>query len=105
MVFSDWFLFSAPQENARRQKAARDSKVVMYRKYRVGELPDIQIKHSELIRPFQALAQVINCPLFVSSVLKPHKMVGHVCMWSTSGLLLTVHPMCHKSLLMSSLSA
>ena len=30
----------------------------MYRKYRVGELPDIQIKYSELIRPFQALAQV-----------------------------------------------
>ena len=24
----------------------------------MGELPDIQIKHSELIRPLQALAQV-----------------------------------------------
>lgn len=47
-----------PQEHRRHQKAARDSRVVMYRKYRVGELPDIQIKHSELIRPFQALAQV-----------------------------------------------
>ena len=32
--------------------------VVMYRKYRVGELPDIQIKHSELIVPLQALAQL-----------------------------------------------
>lgn len=32
----------------------------MYRKYRVGELPDTQIKYSEIIRPFQALAQVIN---------------------------------------------
>lgn len=49
------------QEIRKRQKAARDSKVVMYRKYRVGELPDIQIKHSELIRPFQALAQVNVC--------------------------------------------
>ena len=29
----------------------------MYRKYREGELPDIQIKHAEIIRPFQALAQ------------------------------------------------
>jgi len=48
----------AREENVRRQKAARDSRVVMYRKYRVGELPDIQINHSELIRPFQALAQV-----------------------------------------------
>ena len=46
------------QEHRQHQKAARDSRVVMYRKYRVGELPDIQIKHSELIRPFQALAQV-----------------------------------------------
>lgn len=41
-----------------RQKAARDRKVVMYRKYRVGELPDIQINHSELIVPLQALAQL-----------------------------------------------
>ena len=32
----------------------------MYRKYRVGELPDIQIKYSEIIRPLQALAQVLN---------------------------------------------
>ena len=30
----------------------------MYRQYREGELPDIQIKNSELIRPLQALAQV-----------------------------------------------
>ena len=42
---------------AQRQKAARDHKVVMYRKYRKGELPDIQIKHSELIVPLQAAAQ------------------------------------------------
>ena len=30
----------------------------MYRKYRTGDLPDIQIKHSELIAPLQAVAQV-----------------------------------------------
>ena len=40
-----------------KQKVARDQRVVMYRKYRAGELPDIQIKHSELIVPLQALAQ------------------------------------------------
>ncbi|CAI8051260.1 DNA-dependent protein kinase catalytic subunit [Geodia barretti] len=45
------------EETRKRQKAARSSKVVMYRKYRVGELPDTQIKYSEIIRPFQALAQ------------------------------------------------
>ncbi|XP_066926586.1 DNA-dependent protein kinase catalytic subunit-like [Clytia hemisphaerica] len=41
-----------------RRKAAKDKKVSMYRKYRVGELPDIQIKHSELIVPLQALSQL-----------------------------------------------
>jgi len=30
----------------------------MYRKYRTGDLPDIQIKFSELIAPLQAVAQV-----------------------------------------------
>ena len=33
----------------------------MYRKYREGDLPDIQIKHSDLITPLQALAQVCIC--------------------------------------------
>jgi DNA-dependent protein kinase catalytic subunit len=45
------------EEQRRRQKATRQNYVVMYREYRIGELPDIQIKHSELIRPLQALAQ------------------------------------------------
>ena len=39
------------------QRASRGNKVVMYRQYRTGDLPDIQIKNSELIRPLQALAQ------------------------------------------------
>lgn len=38
----------------------------MYRKYREGELPDVQIKYSELIRPLQALAQVLPTALLVS---------------------------------------
>ncbi len=42
----------------------------MYRKYREGDLPDIQIKHSDLITPLQALAQVrlsfYSLPSFVS---------------------------------------
>ena len=45
------------QVATQKQKAARDHKIVMYRKYRKGELPDIQIKHSELIVPLQAAAQ------------------------------------------------
>ncbi|XP_065180580.1 DNA-dependent protein kinase catalytic subunit-like [Sycon ciliatum] len=45
------------EERSRQQKEAREHRVVMYRKYRDGDLPDIQIKFSELIRPLQALAQ------------------------------------------------
>jgi DNA-dependent protein kinase catalytic subunit len=50
----------ARRERMQQQKASRDAHVVMYRKYRDGDLPDIQIKHSELIRPLQALAQRDN---------------------------------------------
>ncbi|XP_065679642.1 DNA-dependent protein kinase catalytic subunit isoform X1 [Hydra vulgaris] len=55
-----------------KRKIARDQKVVMYRKYRIGELPDIMIKHSDLIVPLQALAQLdhkIGQQLFVSIFL------------------------------------
>jgi len=53
------FYFLGPlQELRQRQKAARGSRVVLYRRYREGELPDIQIKYSDVIRPLQALAQV-----------------------------------------------
>lgn len=45
------------EQAAERQRAARESRVVMYRKYRTGDLPDIQIKFSELITPLQAVAQ------------------------------------------------
>ncbi|KAI1889250.1 hypothetical protein AGOR_G00177210 [Albula goreensis] len=37
--------------------ARRDAQVTLYRSYRVGDLPDIQIQHSGLIAPLQALAQ------------------------------------------------
>ncbi|ORX51884.1 hypothetical protein DM01DRAFT_1063713 [Hesseltinella vesiculosa] len=40
------------------QKQARAKKVSMLRKYRIGELPDIQIKYSELIEPLQALGRM-----------------------------------------------
>ncbi|XP_066538129.1 DNA-dependent protein kinase catalytic subunit [Hoplias malabaricus] len=39
------------------QKLRRDAQVTLYRSYRVGDLPDIQIQHSSLIAPLQALAQ------------------------------------------------
>lgn len=40
------------------QKSKRESQVTMYRKYRIGDLPDIQIKYSYIIAPLQAIAHV-----------------------------------------------
>ncbi|XP_069777633.1 DNA-dependent protein kinase catalytic subunit isoform X2 [Narcine bancroftii] len=39
------------------QEMKRDAAVTLYRRYRVGDLPDIQIKFSSLIAPLQAVAQ------------------------------------------------
>nr|XP_033789602.1 DNA-dependent protein kinase catalytic subunit isoform X2 [Geotrypetes seraphini] len=39
------------------QKMKRDSQVTLYRSYRHGDLPDIQIAYSSLIAPLQAVAQ------------------------------------------------
>uniref|UniRef100_A0A2K6UMZ3 DNA-dependent protein kinase catalytic subunit n=1 Tax=Saimiri boliviensis boliviensis TaxID=39432 RepID=A0A2K6UMZ3_SAIBB len=38
-------------------KMKQDAQVILYRSYRHGDLPDIQIKHSSLITPLQAVAQ------------------------------------------------
>ncbi|XP_063114601.1 DNA-dependent protein kinase catalytic subunit isoform X3 [Cavia porcellus] len=38
-------------------KMKRDAQIVLYRSYRHGDLPDIQIKYSSLITPLQAVAQ------------------------------------------------
>ncbi|ROT76685.1 putative DNA-dependent protein kinase catalytic subunit-like [Penaeus vannamei] len=39
------------------RKFRREAQVTMYRQYRVGELPDVQIPHRALIGPLQALSQ------------------------------------------------
>uniref|UniRef100_A0A2K6EWI3 DNA-dependent protein kinase catalytic subunit n=1 Tax=Propithecus coquereli TaxID=379532 RepID=A0A2K6EWI3_PROCO len=38
-------------------KMKQDAQVILYRSYRHGDLPDIQIKHSSLVAPLQAVAQ------------------------------------------------
>ncbi|KAM5211726.1 DNA-dependent protein kinase catalytic subunit isoform 1-T1 [Hipposideros larvatus] len=38
-------------------KMKHDAQVILYRSYRQGDLPDIQIKYSSLINPLQAVAQ------------------------------------------------
>jgi DNA-dependent protein kinase catalytic subunit len=50
------------------QKNKRESQVTMYRKYRSGHLPDIQIKYSCIIAPLQAIAHVSICR--IQAVLK-----------------------------------
>ncbi|XP_053322155.1 DNA-dependent protein kinase catalytic subunit [Spea bombifrons] len=39
------------------KRLKQDAQVILYRSYRHGDLPDIQIAHSSLIAPLQALAQ------------------------------------------------
>jgi len=48
---------SKEEELKKQLKLKRSSHVEKYRKYRIGDFPDIQIKNSEIIAPFQALAQ------------------------------------------------
>lgn len=46
------------QEEKADQRLQKDAQVTLYRNYRVGDFPDIQIPYSSLITPLQALAQV-----------------------------------------------
>ncbi|XP_061568965.1 DNA-dependent protein kinase catalytic subunit [Cololabis saira] len=39
------------------QRLRKEAQVTLYRNYRVGDFPDVQIPHSSLIAPLQALAQ------------------------------------------------
>ncbi|BFZ03139.1 hypothetical protein BsWGS_06178 [Bradybaena similaris] len=47
------------QEAQKEQKARRENQVTLYRKYRIGDLPDIQIKYQYVIAPLQALANAL----------------------------------------------
>ncbi|CAN8029860.1 unnamed protein product, partial [Ixodes persulcatus] len=44
-------------EQERERHARREAEVTLYRSYRLGDLPDIEIPHSALVAPLQALAQ------------------------------------------------
>ena len=46
-----------------------EAQVVLYRSYRRGDLPDIQIPHSSLITPLQAVAQVSMEPAHTLGLL------------------------------------
>ncbi|KAM4606662.1 DNA-dependent protein kinase catalytic subunit [Polymixia lowei] len=45
------------KEDRADQRLRKEAQVTLYRSYRVGDFPDVQIPHSSLIAPLQALAQ------------------------------------------------
>lgn len=51
-------LLGVPQEDKAAQRLRKEAQVTLYRSYRMGDFPDIQISYSSLITPLQALAQV-----------------------------------------------
>jgi len=51
-------LFGVLQEDKADQRLRKEAQVTLYRNYRVGDFPDVQIPYSSLIAPLQALAQV-----------------------------------------------
>ncbi|XP_054711224.1 DNA-dependent protein kinase catalytic subunit-like, partial [Uloborus diversus] len=61
----------ARKERLKEQRNQRDAQVTMYRQYRIGELPDIQISNAEIIAPIQALAMhdAIIAKLLLKSLL------------------------------------
>lgn len=56
-------LLGVPQEDKAAQRLRKEAQVTLYRSYRMGDFPDIQISYSSLITPLQALAQVRLCVL------------------------------------------
>uniref|UniRef100_A0A4W3HBY9 DNA-dependent protein kinase catalytic subunit n=1 Tax=Callorhinchus milii TaxID=7868 RepID=A0A4W3HBY9_CALMI len=69
----------AEQKIKTEKRMERDAKVTLYRSYRFGDLPDIQIKYSSLIAPLQALAQ------------KDHSLAKQLFSALFSGILEEVH--------------
>ncbi|XP_030839871.1 DNA-dependent protein kinase catalytic subunit [Strongylocentrotus purpuratus] len=70
------------EEVQKSQRERRFAQVTMYRQYRTGDLPDIQIKHSDIIAPLQALAlrdstlsRLLFCALFRGILAR----IGDMC--------------------------
>ena len=55
-VHAAWVRQQRVAAREKRIRELRANEIVMYRRYRTGELPDVQIKPRELIQPLQALA-------------------------------------------------
>lgn len=80
-------MFFFLKEALREQKSRREHQVTMYRKYRKGDLPDIQIKYSYIIAPLQAVAhvsilrviyRVSDIQIKYSYIIAPLQAVAHV---------------------------
>lgn len=53
------------QEERADQRLQKEAQVTLYRNYRMGDFPDIQISYSSLITPLQALSQVGLLPVIL----------------------------------------
>lgn len=60
LIFKRWCLPDVWQEEAADKRLQKEVQVTLYRNYRLGDFPDIQITYSSLITPLQALAQVVT---------------------------------------------
>lgn len=61
-------ILSVSQEEIADQRLQKEAQVTLYRNYRVGDFPDIQISYSSLITPLQALSQVRLVPAVLQIV-------------------------------------
>lgn len=82
--------FCVDQEKRATQKIQREAQVTLYRSYRVGDLPDIQIQYSSLIAPLQALAQVRAYMTYMTGksfpLITPFCVVLIIFLWWTAPL-------------------
>lgn len=58
-------ILDVSQEERADQRLQKEAQVTLYRNYRVGDFPDIQISYSSLITPLQALSQVGLLPVIL----------------------------------------
>lgn len=58
-------ILDVSQEERANQRLQKEAQVTLYRNYRVGDFPDIQISYSSLITPLQALSQVGQLPVIL----------------------------------------
>ncbi|XP_067118451.1 DNA-dependent protein kinase catalytic subunit-like [Centruroides vittatus] len=80
------------QEREKEQKKQREGQVTIYRQYRIGDLPDIEINYSSIIVPLQALAQHDDeiCRMLFQS------LISSVCCYMKSNIVTEYSEFCRS---------